>query len=322
MRFSLRLLVTTTAIVCAAASCGDAARTPKTQDRLRAPAAGTADATGQVACSTESVKRHQRGPASFDVELDDVKARLSGDLVTRGYEQWMNGPRLQMQTVGAAATHFALRAEAHSLHHRYRPEPVRLDGSDIGGYLCLGRFGADEPIRAVAATYLGGVHCCTTFRVFDPRSGRETRFDTGNAGGSLIVADGQPLLRTRDDAFSYAFTAFAYSGAPIRLLRPTGAGLSDVTRDHPDLVRRDAQFWWNRYEHPQRFDVGFGSLAAWAADEDLLGNDEQVWQTLDDLAASGQLERPKGEFSTSWPDGESYVAALKQFLTDRGYRTD
>jgi hypothetical protein len=61
-----------------------------------------------------------------------------------------------------------------------------------------------------------------------------------------------------------------------------------------------------------------GVLAAWAADEELLGRDRAVRSTLAAALARGEL---KAQNVTDLPRNPSaYVAALLRFLASAGYR--
>src|SRR3954453_8526818 len=104
--------------------------------------------------------------------------------------------------------------------------------------------GDGEPEVLVDA-YTGGAHCCevTTLWWFDGAGYQAVRHDWGNStyrlGGGLLVGS--------DDAFDYAFTAYAFSRPPVEILGPR---LQDITAQHPHLVRRDARrqlHVWSRY---------------------------------------------------------------------------
>lgn len=165
--------------------------------------------------------------------------------------------------------------------------------------------------------YTGGAHCCFLTQVFDLVASppRKRELDFADAGARLIVVGGRVLFRTNDPVFAYAFTDFADSGSPLALWAYTRSGMHDVTREEPALVRRDATTWWNafRTQSRRKGDVR-GLLAAWAADEALLGRAAQAHATLAGLARAGRLDQ--GE---SGPKGAAYVRQLWRFLARHGY---
>jgi hypothetical protein len=176
---------------------------------------------------------------------------------------------------------------------------------------------ADGTPELLLDLYTGGAHCCFLTQVFDLVASppRKRELDFADAGARLIVVGGRVLFRTNDPVFAYAFTDFADSGSPLALWSYTRSGMENVTRDEPALVRRDATTWWNAYRTQSRRkgDVR-GLLAAWAADESLLGRAAQARTTLDGLARAGRLEQ--GEDGAK---GAAYVRQLWRFLARHGY---
>jgi hypothetical protein len=270
-----------------------------------------------VGCSTQPLHPHENGPVRFTAQLGDTTARVTATAVTRNYQQWLTHPQLTLKT-GTTSWQAPLKPAPMAFQQHYDPLPVRVAATRQSGYVCLAQFAPGKPSFAVVSVYAGGAHCCTSFRVFDPSTRTATRLDTGNMGAVIATVGDRLLLRTADDRFSYAFAAFAFSGSPVKLLRPTGSGFRNVTKAHPALVRQDADQWWNQFLHPD--DSGLGYLAAWAADQERLGHDARVWSTLNRLNDAGRLTEPKNDRSY-WPEGAKYVAQLRQFLTKTGYRS-
>ena len=120
-----------------------------------------------------------------------------------------------------------------------------------------------------------------------------------------------------DGAFKYAFTDGADSGEPLQIWQFTAGGFVDVTRHYPGLIRKDAAFWIGIFRH--HIGNGLGLLAAWAADEELLGHDRQVQATLKAELAKGDLRAPPGAGVTS-PAVRSSSAALNRTLVKLGYK--
>jgi hypothetical protein len=269
-----------------------------------------------LTCSTESLGRHASGAVRFVANLGGTTAKLTGEAVTHDYQQWLKAPSLVI-TNGDSTWRVQPRPAPGSFEDRYNPIAIGVEDSRAAGYVCLARFaGHDRPV-AVVGVYSGGAHCCATYRVFDPANRHEAQLDAGNTGATFVGGDKHALLETSDDAFSYVFTAFAYSGHPIQLLRPATSRFVDVTAKHPARVRADARFWWQQF---QRADDGRGILAAWAADEELLGRDHHVVTTLDALVNDKRLARHAGDLQFDWPGGKRYVTKLLRFLERQGYR--
>ena len=188
--------------------------------------------------------------------------------------------------------------------------PVELRLRDLDG---------DREPEVLADFYSGGAHCCTYSAIYRFVRGRYVRsvVGWGNPGYRLtgLDSDARPELVTADDRFNYAFTAYAYSSAPIRILRYDKGRLRDVTRRFPGAIARDAAAQFREYLRPQAKSDARGILAAYVADEALLGHPERGWSAVDDALRRGELS-PRG---TGYPVGKAYVANLRAFLRKAGY---
>jgi hypothetical protein len=185
-----------------------------------------------------------------------------------------------------------------------------------------------EPLQAgggpvvLLDLYTGGAHCCFSSDLLlpgrsDVRMIQETWGDPGYRLEDL-GNDRALELVTADDGFAYAFTDFADSSFPIKILKLEHASLVNVTRSYPKQVEADAATLWASYlkkRTSQNRDVR-GVLAAWAADEALLGRWPQAFAALDVALARGDLDQ--GAAEASWPLGRSYLSSLRQFLTKNG----
>jgi hypothetical protein len=146
-------------------------------------------------------------------------------------------------------------------------------------------------------------------------------YDWGNAGYRLrdLNGDGRPELVTADNAFAYAFTDYADSVLPIRILSYRQGQMTNVTRRFPALVRKESAQLWTEFltgrdtEHPE----SRGILAAWMADQYLLGTQRQGWRTMAKVEAHGELAGRPGD--DLWPKNAAYLVKLKRFLIDYGY---
>ena len=132
--------------------------------------------------------------------------------------------------------------------------------------------------------------------------------------------DGRAELVTADDRFAYAFTAYAASLLPIRILRLEGTSFVDVTSAYPGVVESDAASLWALYlkTRASQYPDVRGILAAWAADEARLGRWSEASAALERVLVRGDLD--KGAAIDGWPIGRKYLTALDRFLTKLGSR--
>jgi hypothetical protein len=170
--------------------------------------------------------------------------------------------------------------------------------------------------------YSGGAHCCTVeqFFSFDPISATYVKRTERDFGDPLVrIVDlghnGRFQLLTADDRFAYEFTDFAGSGLPIQILEFSGGRFVDVTRHFRGPIARDAARWLRAFKGMARFhyEDSVGLIAAWAADEDLLGHFKLVRRYLAQQAAAGHLNAPFN------PGGKKFVTKLQRFLHTHGY---
>jgi hypothetical protein len=146
--------------------------------------------------------------------------------------------------------------------------------------------------------FTGGAHCCTIeqFFSFDPGTGTYIKTERDFGDPLVRIVDLRHnhrfQLSTRDDSFAYEFTAFAFSGLPIQILT----------------------FSHNRTAPSYQGSTGL--IAAWAADEDLLGHSKAVGRYLSQQAAAGHLKSGAGN---GLPSGKRFVAKLQRFLRHHGY---
>ncbi len=103
-----------------------------------------------------------------------------------------------------------------------------------------------------------------------------------------------PEFVSRNEDFSGEFGPYAISGAsPIQIWRYRQGRLQDVTRRYPQLIRKDADAWWNAYA--QKESDWYHSqvpLAAYLADMYLLGEGAAGWQRVRQI----YLEEDRQEF--------------------------
>ena len=173
--------------------------------------------------------------------------------------------------------------------------------------------------------YSGGAHCCAIEQVysFKPNSAiiQETEHNFGDPGVQLVKlgAGGSIDLLSADDVFAYAFTDFAASGLPIEILSFSRNTFHNVTRSFPRLIAKDANQWMSAFtaQASTHYPDSVGVVAAWAADEDMLGHSAAVASFLAAQAKAGHLNSALSPVASS---GEKYVIALQKFLRRQGYR--
>ena len=152
---------------------------------------------------------------------------------------------------------------------------------------------------------------------FDPATKTYVRSQHNflNAGATLAKLDGHWVLRSGDSRITEAgFTDTADSGTPIQIWRFANRTFTDVTRRYPKLIRADAAMWLRLFNH--HLSNGVGLIAAWAADEDLLGQSAMVDTTLRSLAAQNKLRTPLGLPHDS---ATQFVTQLEKLLHKLGY---
>ena len=168
--------------------------------------------------------------------------------------------------------------------------------------------------------YSGGAHCCSIEQIFSFDPGTMTYVKTernfGDPGERIadLGHNGRHEFLTADDSFAFAFTDFAASGLPIQILTFSSRHFHNVTRSYPKLIAKDAGVWLNAFKSmaKQHYQDSVGVIAAWAADEDMLGHRNLVSRYLAQQQKSGHLN---GAVS----HGKRFVATLQKFLRRHGY---
>ena len=182
--------------------------------------------------------------------------------------------------------------------------------------------GDAEP-EVLVDLYTGGAHCCATTLVWylDGTGYSRRVLSLGDQGYRLrdLDADGRPEIVTADDRFAYAFTAFAYSWFPPLVFDWRDHGFADVTRNFPGRVRADLAAIRKALPRARRDGDPRGLVAAYVADEYLLGRGKAARAYLRSARRRGDLRAiPKGD--RTWPAGRGYAPALLRFLHKAGYR--
>ena len=172
--------------------------------------------------------------------------------------------------------------------------------------------------------YNGNTHCCSIEQIFSFDPGTMTYAMTqhyfGDPGEEIVDLghNGRYQFLTADDAFAYEFTDFAASGLPIQIFTFSHRHFFNVTRHYPKLIARDAARWLKAFNSmaTQHYPDSVGVVAAWAADEELLGHVKLVNSFLAMQLKAGHLN---SALSPEEPGGARFVAKLRKFLRTHGY---
>ena len=176
--------------------------------------------------------------------------------------------------------------------------------------------GDGEP-EVVLDLYWGGAHCCWYSQIYryQPASGHYSPLVHvwGNFGYVFadLDHDGTQELVTRDDRFSYAFASFADSRWPVRILRLRAVGLTVETPTYPSEIGRDANALWHAAMNPKRKGSNQGIVAAWAAEECMVGHAAIALKTIDRLSRSGKIHGERTRVA--------FERRLRSFLRRTGY---
>jgi hypothetical protein len=164
--------------------------------------------------------------------------------------------------------------------------------------------------------FSGGANCCFIDQVFSYSSKAKTYIKTEHNfayGAALVPINRRWRFKSADGAFLCAFTDCADSGEPIQIWSFSARRFHNLTRKYPKLIRSDAARWLSRFKH--HVSNGVGLIAAWAADEELLGNNTLVQSTLASEAKKGNLRDGTSGVAT----GKKFITALNKLLRRYGY---
>jgi hypothetical protein len=200
------------------------------------------------------------------------------------------------------------------------PEPLcRPSGFPAGSSaLSLRDLDGDGEPEVLVDEFTGGAHCCSVTWIlrWDGTTYTAVTRNWADPGYRLedIDGDGVPEFRTADPRFAYAFTAYAFSGFPVMIVAYRQGVFRDVTRRHKALVERDARRQLREYRKRRGGKLSLGVLAAWTADQYLLGRRRAAHRFLDAERRAGRLRSPQG-----WKSKGAYIRQLERRLRAWGY---
>jgi hypothetical protein len=199
------------------------------------------------------------------------------------------------------------------------------------GSLCLVRFGTEFQPEVLLEQNTAGAHCCYEPAIYSysaSSGGYELAENLGqqdvgaslhwdaNTGITPVQEGDKVVLQSEDGAFPYQFGCYACTPAPVRLFSFENDSLVDVTAEYPNVVRTEADSFWQDMQSADPSSIE-GSTAAWVADECQLGYGAQAWVQVQQLDASGKFAAAAAEpFSGAT---EPFVPALSAFLLKNGY---
>jgi hypothetical protein len=182
--------------------------------------------------------------------------------------------RLRIVRAGAVVLDRALRRPCRGCPRI----PVGALGAQ-GPSLGVRDLDGDGTPEVRVALYTGGAHCCELAAVFFAapggwRSRVENFLDPGYRLAD-VGGDARPEFVSADARFAYLFASFAASGFPPRILAFRHDRFVDVTRSFPRRIGADARRQLARSRRIRAEPLGF--LAAYVADQYLLGRPERGW---------------------------------------------
>lgn len=188
----------------------------------------------------------------------------------------------------------------------------------VPGPLVVRDLDGDGEPEVIVDFYTGGAHCCvvTAFFRWDGSAYRRSVQYFGNYGYKVVDLDhdGMPELSAYDERFAYAFGSYADSFSPPAIWHWQAGKLVDVTKSFPAVVKANARIAFTLFTRSKRRHDDIAAravLAAWAADQCLLGRSTQAFARLEAARTAGDLGTAKA--------GARYIAQLRAFLRRGGY---
>jgi hypothetical protein len=159
--------------------------------------------------------------------------------------------------------------------------------------------GDGEP-EILVDTYSGGAHCCTITRelTWDGTGYQSHDLDWQDVTYSVedVDGDGSQELVGSDPSFAYAFSSYADSAFPVLVYDLVGGVPADTTKKYPRLIQHDAFHWFQAMRHAARGRDVRGLLAAYAADEYLLGQGATATREIAHQRRLRHISRTFGPF--------------------------
>jgi hypothetical protein len=206
------------------------------------------------------------------------------------------------------------------IHSRFCSPECALE-TIAGAPLALAALEGNAEQDVIVQLNTGGAHCCTIVQIFSfdvaAKGFREIERNFGDPGATVsdLAGDGRLELESGDDRFAYEFAPYAYSPLPLQVWRPHEGRLLDVTKEFPQALATDASKQFHLFLFNRRLGLGLGCLAAWAADEELLGHGHAVSSLLARELRHHNLRSRDGIDQ----GGSAFLHKLERFLKQTGY---
>jgi hypothetical protein len=265
---------------------------------------GAVFATNAVAAPRPHVERAQTGQvqAVFSYSWDPAKFRFSRQHIaitrdgTTRFSAYLRRPPVSSGTANAQPAGFFSHKRSVSL--------TDLDG--------------DGDPEVVLDLYWGGAHCCWYTQIYRYDAATQHYRPLVHVWGNVnyVLADldhdGRQELVTRDDRFSYAFSDFADSRWPVRILAFRAGKLTVVTTSYAAEIKRDsASLWHEAMARGRKQSSNQGMMAAWAADQCMLRRCAIAFRSIASLSKTGRVH---GELPAA-----RYERKLRAFLKRTDY---
>jgi hypothetical protein len=254
----------------------------------------------------------------------EASAQEGGVRAVLTYREGLGGPLpyfdLKLAITSSGIPAYEQPVSSHRCPSGCEPETLEISQSK-GSPVAVTDLEGNGQADVVLELSTGGAHCCAVVQVltYDPGTMAYllAEHDFGDPGALLrtIEGDPHPVFESGDDRFAYEFGSYADSAFPLEVLGFQQGRFVNVTRSFPKQIAAQAASLFKGFREGRRRGEGLGALAAWAADEELLGRGILVTQTLKREARLHNLRSDEGQSAA----GRAFVAKLERFLKSTGY---
>jgi hypothetical protein len=155
----------------------------------------------------------------------------------------------------------------------------------------------------------GGAHCCFDMHVYyraTPHRYAEAVREWGNGMSYPVLMrdarSGEVVFGSSNDAFSYAYAAYANAIEPVQIFAFEHGRFLDVTPDFPDVVRAQAEHIWKPTRallRAGKVDESWAGLAAYVADMTTIGRRAEAWRNVERTCTAPNCARSLRSFRKS-----------------------
>jgi hypothetical protein len=260
-------------------------------------------------------------PSSVSAE---ASAQEGGVRAVLTYREGLGGPLpyfdLKLAITSSGIPAYEQAVGSHLCPSGCEPETLEIAQSKASPVAVTDLEGNGQP-DVVLELSTGGAHCCAVVQVltYDPGTMAYllAEHDFGDPGALLRIIEGDPhpVFESGDDRFAYEFGSYAESAFPLEVLGFQQGRFVNLTRFFPKQIAAQAASLLKGFREDRRRGEGLGAIAAWAADEELLGHGVLVTRTLNREARLHNLRSAANQS----PAGRTFVAKLERFLKRTGY---